>query len=127
MNKQETIQYLTDLIATVQGYYFKGRIKPQPLRISESRWTPGEIGIDLYNNGTTPVCDGLKDCPVQHDDGTENKGYVFAMHYLPGDVTPLTFLVDFDGLPEIQVEPEALPVETLTAITQWIEKSMITN
>lgn len=122
--KQQTIQYLTDLMATIQAAYFKGRMDPKPLHLSESRWTPGQIGIDLYNYGSSPVCDGLADCMIHYDDGTENVGKVFAMHYNADDVTPLTFLVDFDELPEIQVDPEDLPEAVLTNITAWLEKAM---
>ena len=124
MTKQETIKYLTELMTTVQMAYFKGRIDPKTLPISESLWTPGEIGIDLYNYGTKPVCDGLKGCCVSYDDDTEDNGDVFAMHYNADDVTPLTFLVDFYGRPEIQVEPESLPEEVLANIAQWLKKAM---
>ena len=121
--KQQAIQYLTDLVATVSNYYLKGRIKPEPLRISESRLTPGQIGIDLYNFGSKPVCDGLNFVPIYFDDGTDEQGFVFAMHYNADDPTPLTFLVDFTNLPEVQVEPESLPTDTLQNITRWLEQA----
>ena len=122
-DKQQAIQYLTDLVAKVSNYYLKGRIKPEPLRISESRLTPGQIGIDLYNFGTKPVCDGLNFVPIYFDDGTDEQGFVFAMHYNADDPTPLTFLVDFTNLPEVQVDPESLPTDTLQNIARWLEQA----
>lgn len=122
-DKQQAIQYLTDLVATVSNYYLKGRIKPEPLRISESRLIPGQIGIDLYNFGTKPVCDGLNFVPIYFDDGTDEQGFVFAMHYNADDPTPLTFLVDFTNLPEVQVGPESLPTDTLQNIARWLEQA----
>lgn len=121
--KQQAIQYLTDLVATVSNYYLKGRIKPEPLRISESRLTPGQIGIDLYNFGKKPVCDGLNFVTIHFDDGTDEQGFVFAMHYNADDPTPLTFLVDFTNLPEVQVDPESLPTDTLQNIARWLEQA----
>lgn len=121
--KQQAIQYLTDLMATVSNYYLKGRIKPEPLRISESRLIPGQIGIDLYNFGKKPVCDGLNFVPIYFDDGTDELGFVYAMHYNADDPTPLTFLVDFTNLPEVQVGPEDLPADTLQNITRWLEQA----
>ena len=122
-DKQQAIQYLTDLVAEVSNYYLKGRIKPEPLRISESRLTPGQIGIDLYNFGTKPVCDGLNFVPIYFDDGTDEQGFVFAMHYNADDPTPLTFLVDFTNLPEVQVGPDSLPTDTLQNIARWLEQA----
>jgi len=122
-DKQQAIQYLTDLVATVSNYYLKGRIKPEPLRISESRLTPGQIGIDLYNFGKKPVCDGLNFVPIYFDDGTDEQGFVFAMHYNADEPTPLTFLVDFTNLPEVQVGPEDLPADTLQNIARWLEQA----
>lgn len=121
--KQQAIQYLTDLVATVSNYYLKGRIKPEPLRISESRLASGQIGIDLYNFGTKPVCDGLNFVPIYFDDGTDEQGFVYAMHYNADDPTPLTFLVDFTNLPEVQVDPESLPTDTLQNIARWLEQA----
>lgn len=122
--KQQAIQYLTDLMATVTNYYLKGRIKPEPLRIRESRRTPGEVGIDLYNFGTKPVCEGLERQPVRFDDGSEEQGDVFAMHYNADDESPLTFLVDFENLPEVQVNPEDLPTDTLENVAKWLEQAV---
>jgi len=123
-SKQQAIQNLTELVATVTNHYLKGDIKPEPLRISESRWVPGVVGIDLYNFGKKPVCDGLNFVPIHFDDDSTEQGFVFAMHYNADDVTPLTFLVDFTNLPEIQVDPEALPTDALQNIAAWLEKAM---
>lgn len=61
MNKQESIQYLRDIMATIAAAYFKGRGGSvlDALRVHET----GEAGIsiDLYNfeGDGQPVCEGL--------------------------------------------------------------------
>ena len=138
MTKQETIKYLTDLVGVVDYAYFKGglgEMSPLPtggngavcgkLLIHES---DDHIGIDLYHFGGdgNPVCEGLKSCTASFDDGTTSTGWLYCMLYYPEDVTPLQFAFDQDNGPDISLDPEDLPNETLTAITMWL-KSQLQN
>jgi len=132
MAKQEIIKHLTDLMATVQMAHFKGR--EVGVRVHEGDNLYGAtISIDLYNfeGDGKPVCDGLKPCTVTLGNGSTDIGWLFCMHYDPDDeVTPLVFLFtpdeelgNNDG--DIDLVPENLPEEVLTAITKWLEKAMV--
>lgn len=129
MNKQKIIQYLTDLMATIQGAYFKGRMEGHTLWVHERMDDSAAISIDLYNFGGDgkPVCEGLYPCTITHDDGTDEKGHVFCMCYDPDDVTPLTFLfsyAEWGDKGDIEIEPSVMPVEALQNIATWLEQAM---
>lgn len=126
--KQQTIQYLTDLMATLQMAHFKGRIKECPLRIHESS-DPDRISIsiDLYNfeGDGKDVCEGLHDCTVTFDDGTTDTGWLFCMCYDPDDVTPLTFMFLPENRDDFEIDPDSVPLPVLQNITAWLEKTML--
>ena len=125
--KQQTIQYLTDLMATLQMVHFKGSIEECPLRIHEGS-DPDRlsISIDLYNfeGDGEDVCKGLDDCTVIFDDGTTDTGKLFCMCYDPDDVTPLTFMLLPDNRHDFDIEPDCVPLPVLQNITAWLEKAM---
>ena len=128
MTKQQTIQYLTDLMATIQNAYFKGRMEGHTLCVHERMDDSASISIDLYNfGGGKPVCDGLYPCTITHDDGTDEKGHVFCMCYDPDAVTPLTFLFSYAELGDkgdIEIEPSVMPTQALQNIATWLEQAM---
>ena len=128
MNKQELIKCLTDLMATVQMAYFKGRMEGHPLWVHEHSADGASISIDLYNFGGDgkPVCDGLKPCTITYDDNTQESGWLFCMAYNPDyDVTPLIFLFTPDGDDgDMAIDPEDVPEEVLKNIIAWLEKVM---
>lgn len=125
--KQQTIKYLTDLMATIQAAYFKGRMEGHPLLVHERTDGSVAISIDLYNfeGDGEPVCAGLKPCTITYDDGSSDTGWLFCMCYDPDDVTPLTFLYDYDSDADpMELDPEDVPEEVLHNITAWLEKAM---
>ena len=129
MNKQQAIQYLTDLMATIQAAYFKGRMEGHTLWVHERMDDSAAISIDLYNFGGDgkPVCEGLYPCTITHDDGTHEKGHVFCMCYDPDAVTPLSFLfsyAEWDDKSDIEIEPSVMPPQALQNITAWLEQAM---
>lgn len=134
--KQETIQYLTDLMATIQyAYYKKGLFTP--LEYDSNSRIRGElrvhevndcgISIDLYNfeGDGQPVCDGLRPCKITYDDESTDIGWLFCMCYDPDDENaPLVFLVSHDEWGDggdIDVAPENVPEEALCNIIRWLE------
>lgn len=132
MNKQQTIQYLADLMATIQAAYFKGRMEGHPLWVHERMDDSVAISIDLYNFGGDgkPVCEGLKPCTVTFTDGREQKGHVYCMTYDPDchtSVSPLGFLFSYDEWGDdgdIDIQPECMPEDALKNIAAWLEKAM---
>lgn len=135
MNKQETINHLTDLMGVIQKDFYKRGIF-MPLEFdSNSRvcgdlrvhgCSQGGISIDLYNfeGDGLPVCDGLKPCTLTFDDGSTDIGHLFCMHYNQDDVTPLVFLFSHDeygDYGDIDVEPESVPSDVLENIVKWLE------
>lgn len=131
MNKQETIQYLTDLMATVQMAYFKGRMVGHPLWVHERDGNSAAISIDLYHfcGDGEPVCEGLKPCDVTDYKGNTGATEVFCICYDPDDEKrPLTFLVecfDEDNEPDAcDVAPDQLPEQTLKNVAVWLETEM---
>jgi hypothetical protein len=126
MNKQQTIQYLTDLMATIQAAYFKGRMEGHTLWVHERMDDSAAISIDLYNFGGDgkPVCEGLYPCTITHDDGTDEKGHVFCMCYDSDAVTPLTFLFDSDAFGDLDLDPEDVHEDVLQNIATWLEQAM---
>lgn len=128
MNKQELIKQLTDLMATVQMAYFKGRMEGHSLWVHERRDDSNAISIDLYNFGGDgkPVCDGLNPCTITYDDNTQESGWLFCMGYDPDDdVTPLEFLFDTeDDSGDMVICPEDVPEEALKNIIAWLQQAM---
>ncbi len=127
MNKKETIKYLTELMATVQMAYFKGRMEGHPLWVHERNDGSAAISIDLYHFGGDgkPVCDGLNPCTVTFDDGTKETGNVFCMCYDPDSETPLVFLFESGrDVPDIDLETDCLPAKVLRRIIVWLEEEM---
>lgn len=136
MAKEETIKYLTELMATVQMAYFKGRLGERnteatggdgaicgELWVHEKEHGDAGIAIDLHRFGGDgkPVCDGLKPCTVTFDDGTESTGWLFCMFYDPDDVTPLSFAFDQYNCPDISIDPDCVPEDVLKNVTAWLE------
>lgn len=130
MNKQEIIKNLTDLLSTIQGYYFKGRLEGCRPWVHESDEEGAAISIDLYNFGGDgkPVCDGLDPYTVTYDDGSQDIGWLFCMCYDPDDVTPLVFLFSpGDESDDIEIDPEDLSEEVLQNILTWLEAEWQSN
>ena len=135
MDKQQTIQYLTDLMGVIaNAYYKKGMFAPLEyddhsgvrgdLRVHESG--DAGISIDLYHfeGDGLPVCDGLKPCTITYDDGSKDIGHLFCMCYDADDVTPLVFLFSHDEYGDggdIDLEPESIPADVLENIVGWLE------
>ncbi len=124
--KQQVINYLTDLMATIQNYYFKSRMEGHPLWVHERFDNSAAISIDLYHfeGDGKPVCDGLNPCTITCDDGSQMKGNLYCMSYDPDDVTPLTFVFDEETLGDMDVDPEDVPEDVLKGITEWLEQAM---
>lgn len=130
MNKQEIIKRLTDLLSTISGYYFKGRLTGCRPWVHERDEEGDGISIDLYNFGGDgePVCDGLKPCTITYDDGSQESGHLFCMCYDPDDVTPLIFLLSpEDESDDIEIDPEDVSEETLQNILAWLEAEWASN
>lgn len=126
--KQQAIQYLTDLMATISGYYYKGRTQDSALRIHEG--SCGGISIDLYNfeGDGKPVCDGLNPYTVTNDDGSQHPGHLFCMCYDADGWKPLSFLfspIDFGD--DYTINPEDIPTTVLRDITAWLEQEWRTK
>ena len=122
--KQKIIQKLTDLMATIQCAYYKGRMEEHRLWVHERGDESTAISIDLYHFGGDglPVCDGLNPCTITFDDGTTDTGEVFCMCYDPDDLSQLTFLFHpEDDAPDFETEPESVPEQALNNIVQWLE------
>ena len=127
--KQQAIQYLTDLMATIQAAHFKGRLRDCPLRVHEASIGAG-ISIDLYHfeGDGKDVCDGLHGVTPDHSaHGVDEKetGWVFNIGYDPDDEQPLYFLFMPDGKEEdYSILPDTLPLALLQNVTAWLEKQM---
>lgn len=127
MTRKQSIQHLTDLMATICGYHYKrDQWQDTPLRIHES----GEAGIsiDLYHfeGDGKDVVPGLRNATVRHDDGSEQRGWLFCMTYDPDEeLTPLQFLFLADDTDQdIALPPEAIDWDLLDDITDWLEQQM---
>jgi hypothetical protein len=128
MAKQETIKHLTDLMATVQMAHFKGR--EVGVRVHESpQVSSAAISIDLYHfeGDGKPVCDGLtfqREC-----DKYPIRAYCIAYNPdLDWETGHLYILCcDDDGgvSDDLDLIPELVSEEVLTAITKWLEKAMV--
>lgn len=131
MNKQEIIKNLTDLLATISGYYFKGRLEGCRPWVHERDLEGDAISIDLYNFGGDgkTVCDGLKPCTINYDDGSHDKGWLFCMCYDPyPDETPLVFLFSpEDDSGDIEISPEDVSEDVLQNILTWLEAEWASN
>ena len=132
MNKQETIKYLTDLMATVQMAYFKGRMVGRSPWVHERDDVSAAISIDLYHfcGDGEPVCDGLKPCTVTLADGMVKETEICCVCYDPdNEKCPLTFLAD-DGEDEdgdrdlYDVLPEQLPEQVIANVAEWLEAEL---
>ncbi len=128
--KQQTIQYLTDLMGVIQDAYYKGRMEGHPLWVHERMDDSAAISIDLYNFGGDgkPVCEGLNPCIITFDDGSTWKGNVYCMTYDPGEEpSALGFLSSFDEWGDggdLEIQPESLPEDALRNIAEWLEQAM---
>ena len=141
MAKQEIIKHLTDLMGVIQHAYFKGGIFKLleydsssgvcgELRVHEGDNPDGAaISIDLYNfeGDGKPVCDGLtfqREC-----DKYPIRAYCIAYNPdLDWETRHLYILCCYDdgGVSDgLDLIPELVPEEVLTAITQWLEKAMV--
>ena len=126
MNKQQTIQYLTDLMVTIQAAYFKGRMEGHTLWVHERMDDSAAISIDLYNfvGDGKPVCEGLKPCTVTYDDGSQGTGWLYCMCCDPDDVTPLTFIFESDAVGDITLDAEDIQEDVLRNIATWLDQAM---
>lgn len=130
MSKQEIIKNLTDLLSTISGYYFKGRLEGCRPQVHEHSDSGDSISIDLYNFGGDgkPVCDGLKPYTVTYDDGSQDMGWLFCMCYNPDDVTPLVFLFSpEDESDDIEIDPEDVSEDVLQNILTWLDGEWESN
>lgn len=130
MNKQEIIKKLTDLLATISGYYFKGRLTGCRPWVHERDEEGAAISIDLYNFGGDgePVCDGLKPSTITYDDGSQDSGHLFCMCYDPDEVTPLVFLFSpEDESGDKEIDPEDVSEGVLQNILTWLEAEWASN
>ena len=123
MNKQQAIQYLTDLMATIQAAYYKGRMMDCPLRVHDS----GEAGIsiDLYNCDGKPVCEGL----TFYTEGRKELQRAFCLVYNPDYEEDYLWIMCFNDKPcdyddDYELLPEDLPEAVLTNIAAWLEQAM---
>lgn len=142
LNKEQTIKYLSELMATVQMAYFKGRLGERngddtgsDGAICGELWVhegddlhPAAISIDLYHfeGDGEDVCDGLHGVTPYHGEDTESEtGWVFNMGYDPDDEYPLYFCFhpDDDG-EDYTILPTTLPEDLLQRIAAWLEKAM---
>ena len=137
--KEETIQYLTDLMGVIaNAYYKKGMFTPLEydsnskvrgdLRVHEN--SESGISIDLYHfeGDGLPVCEGLKPCTITCDDGkTTWTGNVFCMCYNPDDdIQPLVFMFEpYDNVPDIDIDADDMPEEVLKNVVAWLEQAMV--
>lgn len=125
MAKQEIIKHLTDVMGVICNAHWKSR--EIGVRVHESH--DAAISIDLYHfeGDGKPVCDGLNPCTITCDDGSTMTGNVFCMTYDPDDVTPLVF--QFEGgdnnTPDMDIDPDDMPMESLKNVVVWLEKEMI--
>ena len=130
MAKQEIIKHLTDLLSTISGYYFKGRLTGCRPWVHERDEEGDGISIDLYNFGGDgePVCDGLKPSTITYDDGSQDSGHLFCMCYDPDDVTPLVFLFSpEDESGDMEIDPEDVSEDVLQNILTWLEAEWASN
>lgn len=127
MTKQQTIQYLTDLMATIQAAYFKGR-ETGSLCIDEV----GLAGIvfDLYDfdGDGHDFVEGLNGVVPDHSaHGVEEKesGRVYCVGYDPDDEEPIFFqFAPDDGSDDYIILPDTLPADLLQNIATWLEQAM---
>lgn len=127
MNKQETIQHLTDLMATISGYYFKGRLEGCRPQVHEHRDDSAAISIDLYNfcGDGKPVCDGLTFCDDKHG---EVDLTTYCIVYDPDKERPLWIMIEpSDGSNDFDIYPEQTPEEVLAAMTHWLQAEWESN
>lgn len=130
MSKQEIIKHLTDLLSTISGYYFKGRLTGCRPWVHERDEEGDGISIDLYNFGGDgePVCDGLKPSTITYDDGSQDSGHLFCMCYDPDEVTPLVFLFSpEDESGDMEIDPEDVSEGVLQNILTWLEAEWASN
>lgn len=130
MAKQEIIKHLTDLLSTISGYYFKGRLTGCRPWVHERDEEGDGISIDLYNFGGDgePVCDGLKPSTITYDDGSQDSGHLFCMCYDPDEVTPLVFLFSpEDESGDMEIDPEDVSEGVLQNILTWLEAEWASN
>lgn len=125
MNKQQTIQYLTDLMATIANAHYKGRMMDCSLRVHDS----GEAGIsiDLYNfsGDGKPVCEGL----TFNIDGKNEMQRAFCLVYNPDYEEEHLWIMCFNDKPcnyddDYELLPEDLPEAVLKNIVTWLEQAM---
>lgn len=124
VEKQKTIQNLTDLMSTIQMAYYKG-CETGSLWVHEN----GEAGIsiDLYNFGGDgkPVCDGLT-FRAADADARQEPITPFCICYDPdNEQHPIILLCVFgDDMDDFELTPENVSANVLQNITRWLEKSM---
>jgi hypothetical protein len=118
-------------LATISGYYFKGRLEGCRPWVHERDEEGDGISIDLYNFGGDgkTVCDGLKPCTINYDDGSHDKGWLFCMCYDPyHDETPLVFLFSpEDDSGDIEISLENVSEDVLQNILTWLDGEWASN
>lgn len=130
-NKQQTIQYLTDMMAYIQGVYYKdSNIIWNSLCINERMDADADIYIDLYdsNGDGHDFVDGLRGVvPDYSSHGVDDKvsGWVSNIGYDPYDEEPLYFCFLPDGHDKnYSILPDTLPADLLEHIATWLEQAM---
>lgn len=130
MEKKQVIQYLTDLMATIQAAYYKGRLHKCPLRVHERDDADAAISIDLYDfdGDGHDFVEGLHGVMPDHSaQGVEEKlsGYVFKVSYDPDDEEPLFFAFSpDDGGEDYSILPATLPTALLERVAAWLRQML---
>lgn len=127
VEKQQAIQYLTDLMATIANAHYKGR-ETGRLCIDEAEMAG--ITIDLYDfdGDGHDFVEGLNGVMPDHSaHGVEEKesGRVYCVGYDPDDEEPLFFqFAPDDGSDDYAILPDTLPADLLERIAAWLERAM---
>lgn len=127
VEKQQTIQYLTELMATIANAHYKGR-ETGSLCIDEAGMSG--IAIDLYDfdGDGHDFVEGLNGVVPDHSaHGVDEKvsGWVCNIGYDPDDEEPLCFMFcpGGDG-DDYTILPDTLPADLLQNIAAWLEQAM---
>lgn len=146
-SKQQDIQYLTDLMATISAaYYKKGLFGPPE---GEENLDPGfgrrgrlwlhetseaGVSIDLYDlfGDNLPMCEHLEFDDQTHQEGMPARQQAYCISYNPDwEEHPVLVLCNEAGVKEtddsFDLSLEDIPAETVASIIQWIESLLPSN
>lgn len=144
-DKQQAIQYLTDLMQTIAAAYYKHGLFLPPeegagfgrsgrLVVHESMDNDAAVSIDLYDL----FGDGLPKCTdLDFDDQTGQQGmprrqHAYCITYCPEwEDHPVLLLCNEEGANEFDdsfdLALEDVPLKTIQSITAWIESLLPTS